>query len=62
MIEAHGMINTLLSCSSDLEIKELSAGEKESIKYVVGKLKSLTVSEIIEASHQEDGWKKASIA
>lgn len=60
MIEAHGMINTLLSCSSDLEVKELSAGEKESIKYVVEKLKSLTVSEIIEASHQEEGWKNAS--
>ena len=61
MIEAHGMINTLLYCSSDLEVKELSDSEKESIKYVVEKLKLLTVSEIIEASHHEDGWKKASI-
>ena len=60
MIKAHGMVNTLLSCSSELETNELSPSEKESIKYVVEKLKSLTVSEIIEASHQEEGWKNAS--
>ena len=62
MIEAHGMVNTLLYCASESEVKELSDSEKESIKHVVEKLKSLTVSEIIEASHQEDGWKKASIS
>lgn len=61
MIEAHGMVNTLLSCASECEFVELSETEKESIRYVVEKLKPLTVSEIIEASHNEEGWKTASI-
>lgn len=62
MIKAHGMVNTCLACSSELESTELSISEKVSMKYVVEKLKSLTVSERIESSHQEDGWKKASVA
>lgn len=56
LIEAHDMVGTLLSCSSGNSYDELSDIEKASIDYVVEKLKPLSVSKIIEASHQEQGW------
>ncbi|MDE6768472.1 MAG: DUF4065 domain-containing protein [Muribaculaceae bacterium] len=61
LIEAHDMVSTLLTCSSDNSFEELSETEKASIDYVIAKLKPLSVSKIIEASHQENGWKNHSL-
>lgn len=55
-IETHGMIGTLLTCSAESDGKELSEGEKKTIDHVVENLKALSVSDIIEASHRENGW------
>ena len=60
LIEAHDMVSTVLSCTSDIEFDNLSEMERASIDYVVDKLKSLSVSEVIEASHQEHGWQHCS--
>lgn len=60
LIEAHDMVSTLFSYSKDSHFYELSEIEKESIDHVLCKLKPLNVSEIIEASHQENGWKNNS--
>lgn len=57
LIEAHGMVSTLLSYSSDSGFEELSDTEKGSINYVIEKLKPLNVSNIIELSHKENCWK-----
>lgn len=57
IIEAHDMVGTLLTCHPGLNFSELSETDKESIDYTINRLKHLTVSEIIEASHHEDGWK-----
>lgn len=56
LIEAHGMVSTLFTCSSYSNFDALSSSEKETIDYVVGKLKTFNVSNIIEASHKEKGW------
>lgn len=55
-IEAHNMVNTLFSYSAGINSSELSDTEIESIDFVVKRLKPLNVSEIIEASHKENGW------
>lgn len=60
MIEAHGMVGTLLSYSGENNFPSLSDAEKETIDFIVNRLKPLTVSEIIEESHKEEGWKNAS--
>jgi putative zinc finger/helix-turn-helix YgiT family protein len=57
LIEAHEMVSTIFTYPSDCYLGELSATEKESIDYVVEKLKPLSVSDIIEKNHQENGWK-----
>lgn len=62
LIEAHDMVSTLLTCSRDYDFEDLSDDEKESLDYVIEKLQPLTVSEVIEASHQEHGWQHCSIA
>ena len=62
LIEAHDMVSTLLTCNFNQDCETLSESEKESIDYVIGKLKPLSVSAIIEASHQENGWQQSSIA
>lgn len=59
-IEAHDMISTLLSCPDNNNFDELSETEKETIDHVVQKLKPLSVSQIIEVSHHEKGWKNYS--
>ncbi len=59
LIEAHDMVSTLLSCNSNHDFETLSNSEKESIDYIIGKLKPLSVSEIIEASHQENCWQRS---
>jgi len=56
LIEAHDMVSTLLTCDNCGECDNLSDSEKESIDYVVEKLRPLTVSQIIELSHEETGW------
>lgn len=61
LIEAHDMVSTLLSCALESCFDELSETEKESIDYVIGKLKPLSVSNIIEASHKENCWKTNSL-
>ncbi len=61
LIEAHDMVSTLLTCHFKQNFEILSDLEKESIDYVIEKLKPLTVSAIIEASHQENGWQQNSI-
>ncbi len=60
LIEAHDMVSTILSCSVDSDFNELSSFEKDTIDYVVAKLKHLSVSEIIAASHKEGCWTKYS--
>ncbi len=62
LVEAHGMVGTLLSCNLIDESSNLSDTEKMSIDHVVDKLGPMTVAEIIEASHQETGWHKCSVA
>lgn len=57
LIEAHDMVSTLLSISSCNQFDSLTESEKESINYVVNKLKPLSVGRIIEESHKEEGWK-----
>lgn len=61
IIEAHEMTSTLLYCASENSFDELSETEKESIDYVIEKLKPLSVSKIIDASHQENCWKTHSL-
>lgn len=55
-IEAHNMVSALLSCESSAG-ERLSASEIKTVDEVVDKLRDLSVSEIIEASHKENGWK-----
>lgn len=62
LIEAHDMVNTLFTCLHEDNFKYLSNEEKESIDYVIEKLRPLSVSEVIEASHQERGWRNCSVA
>lgn len=62
LVEAHDMVSTLLMCPKDCDFDNLSDDEKESIDNVVERLKPLSVSEVIEASHQEHGWKQCSVA
>lgn len=62
LIEAHGMVSTLLSCSSDSSFEELSETEKRSIDDVIVKLKSFSVSDIIDASHKENCWRNNSLS
>jgi uncharacterized phage-associated protein len=57
LIEAHGMVSTLLMCKNT-DGNCLVDSEKQTINEVTRKLKPLSVSEIIEASHQESGWQK----
>lgn len=57
LIEAHGIVSTLFSCTQEVEEKELTEGEKRVIDYVVSKLKPLSVTKIIEESHKEEAWK-----
>lgn len=57
LVEAHGMVSALLSSRSSTVFEELTDEEKKSIDYVVEKLRPLNVSEVIEMSHHEDGWK-----
>lgn len=56
LIEAHDMVGTLLSCNSIGNCDNLSDSEKESIDYVVDKLRPLSVSQIIKSSHEETVW------
>jgi hypothetical protein len=56
LLEAHDMVSTLLLFSGDANTDLLSDVEKQSIDYVVDRLMPLSVSQVIEASHQEDGW------
>ncbi len=60
LIKAHDMVSTIFSFSSGNSFSELSKTEKESIDYVIEKLKPLSVSNIIEASHLENCWKNHS--
>lgn len=62
LIEAHDMVGTLLSCHRIGDCDHLSDSEKESIDYVVDKLRPFTVSQIIESSHEETGWLACSVA
>lgn len=62
LIEAHDMVSTLLICDTTDHCANLSDFEKESIDYVVEKLKPFSVSQIIEASHKETGWLACSVA
>jgi transcriptional regulator with XRE-family HTH domain/uncharacterized phage-associated protein len=56
LLEAHDMVSTLLIFSGDANTDLFSDEEKQSIDYVVDRLMPLSVSQVIEASHQEDGW------
>lgn len=56
-VEAHEMVGTLLSCESSAG-QRLSAAEIETVDKVVDSLRDLSVSEIIEASHKENSWKR----
>ena len=62
LIEAHDMVSTLFSFHSDSSFGELSEEEKESIAFIVERLKPLSVSKIIAASHQERCWKNNSLS
>lgn len=62
VIEAHGMVSTLLSCSETGFGKLLSSAEIDTVDKVVSVIRNLNVSEIIAASHKEDGWQKYSPA
>lgn len=62
LVEAHEMVSTLLSCPNKYSFENLSDAEKESIDYVVERMKPLSVSDAIEASHQGKGWKQNSSA
>lgn len=62
LIEAHDMVSTLLICDAICNCDNLSDAEKESIDYVVEKLRPFSVSQIIEASHEETGWLACSVA
>lgn len=57
LVNTHGMIGTLLS-GPKVELTYLSETEKKSIDKVIERLKQMTVSEIIEMSHHEQGWQK----
>ena len=56
LIEAHGMVGTILSLGEKREGTELSKSELETINYVIDRLGNLNVSAIIRASHEEKGW------
>jgi transcriptional regulator with XRE-family HTH domain len=56
LIDAHNMVSTLLTCSVTSDFASLASTEKESIDYVIMKIKSMSVSEIIAASHNESAW------
>lgn len=56
MIDAHGMPTALITCGDASLPGLLSESEIDSINKVVGQLKSLSVAEIIEASHRENAW------
>ena len=62
LINVHDMVSTILSCSISSGFNLLSAAEKASIDYIIGKLKPLSVSEIIETSHKENCWQTYSPA
>ena len=62
LIKAHDMVSTLLACHNIGDCDSLSDSEKESIDYVVEKLRSFTVSQIIKSSHEETGWLACSTA
>lgn len=62
LIETHDMVSTLFACQHEYNFEHLSEEEKQSIDYVIEKLLPLTVSEVIEASHREHGWKHCSVA
>ena len=49
-------------CDTTGHCANLSDSEKESIDYVVEKLRPYSVSQIIEASHEETGWLACSVA
>ncbi|MDE6380868.1 MAG: DUF4065 domain-containing protein [Muribaculaceae bacterium] len=55
-IEAHGMNSTIFSFNEGIEVQYLSKSEIESIESVIAQLKNLSVAEIIQASHEENGW------
>lgn len=57
LVETHGMVGTLLTCSAEASFDGLSDVEKKTIDKVVDRLKPLGVSEIIDASHKETCWK-----
>ncbi|MBD5153501.1 MAG: DUF4065 domain-containing protein [Oscillibacter sp.] len=56
LIEVHGMVGTILSSKSDECDVVISDVEMETMDYVIEKLQDLTVKDIINASHHEDGW------
>ena len=56
------MVSTLLSCSETGFGKLLSSAEIDTVDKVVSVIRNLNVSEIIAASHKEDGWQKYSPA
>lgn len=62
LIEAHDMVSTLLTANSPKEYLFLTDSEKQSLDYVIEELKFLAVSDIIKASHQENGWQQNSMA
>lgn len=53
---AHDTISTLLSYDSGSDYDSLTDKEKSCIDYIVAKLKPMSVKEIIEMSHRENGW------
>lgn len=62
LVEVHDMVGTLLACADNNDCGSLSDSEKESIDYVIERLKPLTVSEIIDASHQESAWQQSAVS
>lgn len=62
IVEAHGMVGSLLSCSGTDFGKLLSSAEIDTVDNVVSVLRNLSVSEIIAASHKENCWLKYSSA
>ncbi len=62
LIEAHGMVSTLLSFSLNSSFDELSETEKATIEEVVEKLRPMSVSKVIKESHKESCWKDNSLS
>ncbi len=56
LVKAHNIVSTLLTCTDNTTFGSLSKTETETIDHVVTNLKSLSVTEIIEASHKESAW------